>query len=361
MKKKYKQIETLYKDNLKCAEEFWIEYCEEIIDWYQRKWKKENFSYTEANGKNISSKKILKYIEDLVIPPMWSDTEISPNPHNHILAIWYDEKWRKQYIYHEKWSEARSLVNSYKLILFGEALWSIRTHYKKYLKSEFWSKEYLLWLFIFLLDETVIRVWNDYYFQENGTIGLATLQTRHIIKKWNKILLQFTWKSGKDHEIEIQNKRLRQELLKVQNQKKWNIFQYKNDWNMMRIHASTVNEFLREISKTELISAKDFRTWHATRIVFEEMIENLDSNISDTQRKKILLSGFDSAAEKLWNTRTMIKNSYAHGDLVESVEEKTFLKRYNSVKIHKKLRNLTQRESELLRYLKILYEENTDI
>jgi len=68
---------------------------------------------------------------------------------------------------------------------------------------------------------------------------------------------------------------------------------------MMRIHASTVNEFLREISKTELISAKDFRTWHATRIVFEEMIENLDSNISDTQRKKILLSGFDSAAEKL--------------------------------------------------------------
>ncbi|MDA9129202.1 DNA topoisomerase IB [Candidatus Gracilibacteria bacterium] len=358
MNRKYKHLETLYRDNLVCAEEFGIEYSEEAIDWYTREGKKEKFSYESANGKKILEKKTLKYIEDLVIPPMWSDVEISPNPKTHILAYGYDDKGRKQYIYNEKWSEARSLVNSYKLILFGTALGNVRTEYKKFLKSEFGSKEYLLGLFIFLLDETVIRVGNDYYFQENGTIGLATLQTEHITKKGNKIFLKFIGKSGKEHEIEIENKNLKTQLIKILDTKKGDIFEYQDSGEARKITPSQVNEYIREISKTELISAKDFRTWHATRIVFEEMIENLDSEISETQRKKVLLSGFDSAAEKLGNTRTMIRNSYAHGDLIESVEEQTFLKRYNSVKIHKKLRNLSVRESELLRCLEKLYDEN---
>ncbi len=357
MKKKYKQLEKLYKNNLRCAEYFGMEYCESVEWWYERVWKPWKFVYIDDAWNTIKDKKILKYIEELVIPPAWKKTYISLSPKTHILAQWEDNKGRKQYIYHEKWTQARRLINSYTLILFWEILWEIRASYKKLLKSDTNSFEFALWTALLLLDETVIRVGNRHYFDENGTIWISTLRCENLILKSRRLYLEFPWKSGKDHSIHIRHKKLKNCLLELCAQDAEFIFSYTQDRQTKEITPENINQYLRELG-CDVISAKDFRSWHASMIVFETFIDEVYPKTSNKKRKKIILESFDTASEKLWNTRTMIKESYAHEDTVESVRNQKFRKYYNATKNSKKLRNLSQNESDFLSFLKRLYDEN---
>ena len=213
MNKKYKQLEKLYKNNLRCAEFFGLEYTEDMQWWYERVWKPWKFQYKDEEWKLLTGKKILQYTEDLVIPPAWKNTFISPNPHSHILAQWEDNKGRKQYLYHEKWTQARRLINSYTLILFWEVLWDIRTAYKKLLKSDKNSYEFCLWSALLLLNKTVIRVGNRHYFDENGTIWISTLRCEDVVLKSNRLYLEFPWKSWKSHSIHITDIKLKSALI----------------------------------------------------------------------------------------------------------------------------------------------------
>lgn len=357
MNKKYKQLEKLYKNNLRCAEFFGMEYCEDVEWWYERIGKAWNFKYRDEDWELLKWKKILQYIDDLVIPPAWKNTFISPNPKSHILAQWEDNKGRKQYLYHEKWTDARRLINSYTLILFGEVLWEIRTAYKKLLKSDKNSYEFCLWVALLLLDKTVIRIGNKHYFDENGTIGISTLRCENVVSKSSRLYLEFPWKSWKNHSIHIRDKKLKNALIDLCSGDKQFIFSYQQDGKIKVITPDSINNYLRKIG-CDVITAKDFRSWHASIIIFNTFIAEIYPKVSEKKRKKIILNSFDKASEKLWNTRNMIKESYAHEDTVESVRDVTFRKYYNATKDSKKLINLSQNESDFLSFLKRLYNEN---
>jgi len=357
MHKKYKQLEKLYKNNLRCAEFFGMEYSEGVEGWYERVWKPWEFSYRDESWNVIKNKKILQYIDELVIPPAWKNTYISQSPKSHILVQWEDTKSRKQYIYHDKWTQARRLINSYTLILFWEVLWDIRSWYKKLLKSDSDSYEFALWTALLLLDETVIRVGNKHYFDENGTIWISTLRCKNLVVKSGRMYLEFPWKSWKEHRIHIKNKKLKKCLLGLCKMNNDFIFSYKNEGNTREIIPENINSYLRNMW-CDVISAKDFRSWHASIIVFKTFISEIYPKVSEKKTKKTILESFDAASNKLWNTRSMIKESYAHEDTVESVRDATFRKFYNATKNSKKLRNLSQNESDFLAFLKRLYDEN---
>jgi len=357
MKNKYKQLEKLYKNNLRCADYFWMDYCESVEWWIQRTWKPWSFTYLDAQWNKINNKKILQYIKDLVIPPAWKNTYVSLNKKSHILAQWEDAKMRKQYIYNDSWIQARRLLNSYTLILFWEVLWDIRSWYKKLLKSDKNSKDFALWVALMLIDKTVIRVGNKDYFDENGTVWVSTLRCENLKIKWGRLYLNFSWKSWKEHKIHITHRKLKKCLQELCSWWEEFIFSYKQNNVVREIIPSDINKYMRELG-CEVITAKDFRSWHASMIVFNSFVEEISWDTSEKQRKKIILESFDSAAEKLGNTRSMIKESYAHSDTVETVKQATFRKYYNATKSTKKIRNLSHRESEFLEFLKRLYDEN---
>jgi len=357
MHKKYKQLEKLYKNNLRCADYFGLSYTEGVEGWIERIWKPWKFLYKNSDWSEVKNKKILEYIEKLVIPPAWKNTYISPDKNTHILVQGEDTKKRKQYIYNEKWTEARRLINSYTLILFGEILGDIRALYKKLLKSEKDSFEFSLWAALFLLDETVIRVGNKHYFNENGTVWISTLRCENLILKSKRLYLNFPWKSLKEHSIHIKNSKLKSCLLQLCSGDNEFIFSYLNNETVKELNPDDINHCLRELG-CEVVSAKDFRSWHASMIVFENFVEKLSPDTSEKKRKKIILESFDEASEKLWNTRTMIRDSYAHSDTVESARDASFRKTFNIIKSTNKLRNLSKSESQFLAFLKRLYEEN---
>lgn len=175
--------------------------------------------------------------------------------------------------------------------------------------------------------------------------------------KSKRLYLDFPWKSWKDHTIHIKNKKLKDAILDLCSRDRAFIFSYVRDKDVCYLTPEDINEYLRGLW-CEVVSAKDFRSWHASAIVFLNFVDKITSQTSEHRRKKIILESFDQASEKLWNTRTMIKESYAHEDTVESVRDKTFRKIYNTIKDTKKLRNLTKTESQFLNFLKRLYEEN---
>ena len=67
------------------------------------------FYYRYASGKKVTGERVLKRIKKLVIPPNWRDTFISRDSKASVQAVGYDEKGRKQYIYHDKWHEQQQV------------------------------------------------------------------------------------------------------------------------------------------------------------------------------------------------------------------------------------------------------------
>jgi len=91
-----------------------------------------------------------------------------------------------------------------------------------------------------------------------------------------------------------------------------------------------VNVYLHEISG-EYFSAKDFRTWNASLIFFETLIE-LGIAEEEKEIKKNILTAFDATAEALGNTRTVCRNYYVHPLLVSTYEDGTIETYFDKVK-----------------------------
>ncbi|NDK10245.1 DNA topoisomerase IB [Candidatus Gracilibacteria bacterium] len=361
MVEKIEILKNLYTDYEACASKFGLKYCEDTSDWIVRKRAGKGFYYKDTHKNKIDDSKVLTYIKDLVIPPKWEETFISPDPKNHMLAIGFDEKGRKQYIYNEDWSHARNLIKSYKMILFGNTLRDIRKQAGTDIKSKNYSFEKVMATLLTVLDDTVIRIGDNYYYEENETVGLTTMHQCHLDIKTGVAQLEFQGKSGKEHTIKIKKKKIVTALTALKNHKQENLFSYKQDGEWHELDATKVNCYLHEYG-SDLISAKDFRTWHATRIVFKKLIAETQKKdfkkLSDTKRNKILLESFDLAAHKLGNTRTVIKNSYVHGDMADTFRDKKFSDFFHEIESTRKKKYLSKTESQLLAFLEFLFQEN---
>src|SRR5438105_6910599 len=96
------QVDPSLIENLKKAD---LRYSNDTSPGIIRKKDKESFTYFDADGKPITSEVILQRIKDLVIPPAWSHVWICPSPSGYLQATGFDEKNRKQYVYHEEWKK----------------------------------------------------------------------------------------------------------------------------------------------------------------------------------------------------------------------------------------------------------------
>ncbi|OFI32974.1 hypothetical protein BFC17_01485 [Alteromonas lipolytica] len=116
----------------------------------------------------------------MVIPPMWQDVKISACNQSKIQAFGYDQRQRKQYIYHEQWELQRQAEKFARLKAFARQLPTIRKHYVEALERPDWDITKSCALALMLLDRTGMRIGNKTYQQENGTTGLTTLRRKHL-------------------------------------------------------------------------------------------------------------------------------------------------------------------------------------
>ena len=288
------------------------------------------FYYTR-NGTKIVDPKALKRFKSLVIPPAWKNVKITHLENGHLQVVGTDEKNRKQYRYHPSWSEIKNKTKFFKMIAFGNVLPKIRNQIAKDLQLKSMSKRKCLALVLRLMEETHIRIGNEYYAKKNKTYGLSTMRTRHLDIIGNKITFQFVGKKGKNHAVTLEDKRLRKLVMQCEEIPGWELFQYYDEEGKHHsIDSGMVNDYIQELSG-DLFSAKDFRTWAASKLFFEYLYAvGLPKN--EKEMKTNVLRAYDAAATGLGNTRTVCKQYYVHPILPEKYEDGSiefYLKKLN--------------------------------
>lgn len=280
-----------------------------------RKRQGRGFTYFE-DGKKIIDPERLKYFKSLVIPPAWKNVRICPLPNGHIQALGEDHKGRKQYRYHPLWNKIRNSTKFFKMGAFGEALTTIRKRVKKDLSQSKMTKTKCLALVIRLMENTHIRIGSDYYAQENKSYGLTTMRDKHVKDSEGTIKFEYKGKKGVRHSVEVEDKRLQKLVIQCEEIAGWELFQYYDEEGKHHtIDSGMVNAYIREISG-DSFTAKDFRTWAASK-TFLEKITQLEVPKSKKKRKKNVIEACSYSAQKLGNTRNVCRKYYIHPALIE--------------------------------------------
>jgi DNA topoisomerase I len=285
----------------------------------------EGFEYLDVQGNVINDESELERIKAIGIPPAWTDVWISPYANGYILATGRDEKGRKQYRYHPKWNEHRSLTKFDKLAAFGQALPLIRQTVEQHLRQNKLTREKVLAIVVCLLETTLIRIGNPEYARTNESYGLTTMHDDHVKITGSKIHFQFRGKSGKDHEIDVQDKRLAKLVKASRDIPGQDLFQYYDENRTPHpVGSGDVNDYLREITGEDF-SAKDFRTWGGSVLAVEAMC-TLPECQTETEGKKAVAQAVKSVAEGLGNTPTICRKYYIHPAVIDAYMNGTLQK-----------------------------------
>ncbi|MEO9953600.1 DNA topoisomerase IB [Nonlabens sp.] len=269
------------------------------------------FTYLIDNKERLNDTDQLKRIKSLVIPPAWQEVRISKIPNGHLQVVGRDDKGRKVYLYHDIWTLLRNQTKFFKMSAFAKALPKIRKKLQKDLDLKGMPREKCLALVLSIMDLTYIRVGNQYYTDKNKTYGLSTLRTKHVDETDAGIQFSFTGKKGVQQNSTIEDPELIELIHQCEEIPGWELFKYYDtDGKHYSIDSGMINDYMHEIAG-EIFSAKDFRTWGASREFFEKMIE-LPLPKSEKERDKNILQGYDAAAAALGNTRAVCRQYYVH-------------------------------------------------
>lgn len=310
----------------------------------------QGFTYRGTDGRRLRDAEELARIRRLAIPPAYEDVWICPKPNGHLQATGRDARGRKQYRYHPDWRSAKDSDKFERMLEFGATLPRIRSRVKADLARPFGERpgrETVLATIVRLLDKTYVRIGNEEYARANRSFGLTTLRNRHAAVKGSRLHLRFTGKSGKEHEIALEDPRVARVVRRCQAMPGQELFQYQDEAGERRtIDSADVNDYLREASGAEF-TAKDFRTWHGT-------VHALDlwavQCAADASRRRTVNQLLGDVAARLGNTVAVCKKSYVHPRVLEtlaSVADAKVLARMSPAR----RAGLTVAERRLLKFL----------
>ena len=366
------------KDNaIASAEKAGLYYSSDSESGYTRQIKEEEHIFLDANGKPLKGKRDLKRIEEMRIPPAWTDIWICSEKNGHLQATGIDAKKRKQYIYHNIWTQLRSEAKFDKMASFGRVLPKIRERYFEDLANEGNKKqkdlpyERVMALIVRLLDTTFIRIGNETSRddKEKATYGLSTMQDEHMdfepteitddADKWydSQVGGKFTFvgKSNKKHEIEINDDEipdLPALVMMCKDAKKGKnddlFLFYDENGNEQDVKAYHVNEYIQDISG-EKFTAKDFRTWGGTKLAAKSIAEFRKKD-DKKQRKKNITKMVKEVSIKLGNTPAVCRGSYIHPRFLNDYLRGSFFRLWKET-LGEQMYPLTENESRVIRYL----------
>ena len=308
---------AVYVDPVESAKAAGLRYVSDDLPGIRRRKRGKGFSYLLPNGSPVQTAKELERIRKLAIPPAWTDVWICPVPNGHLQATGRDARGRKQYRYHEEWRSVRDETKFGRMILFGEALPKIRERVEQDLSQRGLSRTRVLAAVVKLLETTLIRVGNREYMKQNNSFGLTTLRDGHVDIEGSKMKFEFRGKSGKDHSVEIQDRRLASVVRQCRDLPGQTLFQYLDEnKEQQKVLSEDVNAYLKEISGEDF-TAKDFRTWGGTVLMLAAL---LDVGCAEDEKAaaKVVVQAVKQVAENLGNRPAICRKYYIHPLVIET-------------------------------------------
>jgi DNA topoisomerase-1 len=178
-------------------------------------------------------------------------------------------------------------------------------------------RERVLAAVVRLLEKTRVRVGNEEYARENRSFGLTTLRNHHAKVGESRIRFRFRGKGGKEHDVELSDRRLARIVARCQDLPGQALFTYLGeDGEPRTVGSADVNDYLREITGEDF-TAKDFRTWSGT-VLAAWALSELEEFDSEAQAKKNVVRAVEAVAEHLGNTPAISRKSYVHPSVIDA-------------------------------------------
>jgi DNA topoisomerase-1 len=296
-----------------------LTYCSDQFPGLKRVRSGKGFSYRDAEGRVVKDAEILARIRALAIPPAWADVWICPQATGHIQATGRDVKGRKQYRYHNDWSEHRSGGKFDRMPAFARRLPKLRERVEADLAKRGISRDKVLATAVRLLEITLIRVGNAQYAKQNRSYGLTTLHKRHLEVDGAGLTFAFRGKSGVEHKVSVRDRRLAAVVRSLRELRGQQLFKYRaDDGSLCAITSDDVNAYIRE-AMGEDFSAKDFRTWAGT-VSAARALRDMEPPTSATDAKRKITVCVKAVSGLLGNTPTVCRSSYVHPTVFELYE-----------------------------------------
>lgn len=267
------------------------------------------FCYRDGTGALMSDAATRARIRALGIPPAWRDVRIAANPKAHIQALGVDEAGRDQYIYHPDWELRRQAKKQRRLAALTAALPRLRRRVEAALAAEAGSRELALAIAVALIDRTAMRVGREKYLETSGTRGAGTLYSRDVRVNGDEVCMAFDAKGGQRAEYCLTDPRLADAVRRILTLPGKRLLVWRDEAGKVRpIKTGAINAYLRELTGAE-ISAKDFRTLHASALAAEALAQ-LDVGKSETARRRQMAQVAREVADVLRNTPAISRKSY---------------------------------------------------
>ena len=269
------------------------------------------FSYVDERGERVDERELLERIRALAVPPAWSGVWICADPLGHLQATGIDAAGRKQYLYHPAWQERREREKFRRMTAFARALGPLRRRIGVDVRGPELTRERVLACAVRLLDIGLFRIGGEQYADDDGGLGLATLEREHVQLRNGAAVFDYRAKGGVRRIHVIDDARcieVLRALVSCRRRQK-QLLAYRNGRRWVSVRSHDINEYLKQHVGEEF-SAKDFRTWNATVLAAVALAASESQAPSRAARKRAIKGALADVAELLGNTPAVARRSY---------------------------------------------------
>ncbi len=167
---------------------------------------KRGFRYKPQNGR--LTKADLDRINELKIPPAWTDVFINPAAKGRVQAIGKDTAGRWQYLYHPNHTRTQELRKFRRITKFAKAIPTMRATVTRHLRQPGLTRERVLAAVLRILSTCYMRPGSEVYANEHGSYGIATLRRKHVTVKGDLIEFDFPGKSGVRQQRQLRDRQV---------------------------------------------------------------------------------------------------------------------------------------------------------
>jgi DNA topoisomerase-1 len=311
------------------------------------------WQYFHPDGSRITDRDEIDRLNGVGMPPAYERCWFCPDPNGHIQATGYDARGRKQYRYHPDFRAARETKKYERLAAFGRALPKLRKKVEADLKGRPTAPDTVLAAVVRLIDETRMRVGNEEYAKENKSFGATTLRNRHARVERGALKISYAGKHGIKRTVTVTDRNLVRIARRTQDLPGQNLFEYENEEGAVcPVTSGDVNAYVKAAMGDDF-TAKDFRTWGASVIAFEAMLDKLERH--GTVKLKSVI---EPVAEALGNTPAISRKSYVHPALIEAAKDSGAI---GDRKLPRAGKYLSAAERGLIEFLDALPEETARV
>jgi DNA topoisomerase IB len=234
----------------------------------------------------------------------------------HIQAIGTDTAGRRQYRYHDVWRQEQDRAKFDRVSEMARRLPSFRERVGKDLQARGLTRERVLAAAARMLDIGFFRVGGEEY----ESYGLATLRMEHVRCTKGQVTCVYPAKGGKMREVEMVDADVCEVLTALHGQgDEGELLRYRNGSGWADVRSEDINAYLRDTFDFE-VSAKDFRTWHATVLAAVGLAVSTRAR-NRTGRKRAVSRVMSEVADYLGNTPAVARASYVDPRVVDAYEK----------------------------------------